>query len=128
MYNYREAVKNDVMDYMENKLSDKFTSVDELRDKLNDDLWVDDSVTGNGSGQYTFNSYEAGEYVRDNMDLVHEMASEFGVSSEEIGNRFMDEDWEWFDVSIRCYLLSEAIDEAIEDIGEKFIEEEDVTE
>lgn len=30
-------------------------------DDVLDDMWVDDSITGNGSGSYTFNAYRAAE-------------------------------------------------------------------
>lgn len=34
-------------------------------DDMYDDLFVDDSVTGNGSGSYTFNHIRAQEYTKD---------------------------------------------------------------
>lgn len=34
-------------------------SVDELREALNDELWVCDHVTGNASGSYTFSTWQA---------------------------------------------------------------------
>lgn len=51
------------------------------------------------------------------MDIVRDMANEFCVSSEEIGKHFMNEDWEWFDVSVRCYLLNECIAPALNELG-----------
>ena len=73
-------------------------------------------MTGNASGSYTFNSFKAKEYVTDNMDLVLDMTSEFGIEAETIAEHFLNEDWEWFDVSIRCYLLGECISEALEEL------------
>lgn len=54
MYDYREEIKNDIMDYVEDEiyLAD-FSGREELEEKLNDDLWTVDSVTGNASGSYT---------------------------------------------------------------------------
>ena len=43
------------------------------------------------------------------MDYISDMCSEFGIDAAEIGRRFLNEDWEWFDVSIRCYLLGQAV-------------------
>lgn len=56
-YNYLEAVKEDVREYINNeiKLLD-FSSLEELEEKLNDDLWINDNVTGNASGSYYCNS------------------------------------------------------------------------
>lgn len=41
-------------------------------------------------------------------------------TSREIGNRFLDEDWEWLDVTIRCYILGSVISELLEDAEEDF--------
>lgn len=126
MYNYLEAMKEDIVDvfsdyYNEEDLKE-FNDLDELKEDLYDKLWIDDSVTGNASGSYTFNSYQAKENVMDNMDLCKEALEEFCVDAETIGEKFLNEDWEYLDVTIRCYLLSQAIEEAI---GELEIEIEE---
>lgn len=66
MYNYFNAVREDVENYVdENKSSyqDYFDDEDwdGLEEKLNEDLWAEDSVTGNASGSYTFSRYQAEE-------------------------------------------------------------------
>lgn len=122
MYDYRRAVREDVLDYINNEVNfEDFESIEELEEKLNDDLWCVDSVTGNASGSYTFNSFKAREYVLDNFDLLREMAEEFG-EVEEAGKKLMSEEWEWCDVSIRCYILGSAISEALEEIADDFEE------
>lgn len=120
-YNYLEAITDDVMEFIKNEVNlQDYNNEDDLIEYLNDTLWTDDSVTGNGSGSYTFNRYKAKEYVVDNMELVAEMADEFGVDNKTLGEKFRDEDWEYFDVSIRCYLLYQAITEAIEKMNITF--------
>lgn len=89
---------------------------DDLETNLHDDLWICDSVTGNASGSYTFNRQKAKENVVDNMDLLAEMADCFGLETKQIGEKFLEENWEYFDVSIRCYLLSNAISEVLDDM------------
>ena len=117
MYNYLEAIKNDINDYItENINLDDFESRSELEEKLNDDLWIEDSVTGNASGSYTFNSFKAKENLEGNMDLVRDMASDFGLDGATIAEKFMNEEYEYFDVSIRCYLLGQAIAEVLDDL------------
>ena len=71
-YNYLEELKSDVRNYIKEVASDYMDceDMDELRDSLYDNLWDEDSVTGNGSGSYTFNREKAKEYVSDNMDLM----------------------------------------------------------
>lgn len=119
-YNYMDSLKNDIRNYLEDEVIDYMERLeddrDELEQELNDDLWINDSVTGNGSGSYTFNRNKAKENVIANMDLVAEMADAFCVELSELGKRFKDEDWEWFDVSIRCYLLGQAISEVLDEL------------
>ena len=122
-YNYLENIKADVKEYIDNEINLKdFSDREELEEKLNDDLWTEDSITGNASGSYTFNRFQAQEYVTDNMDLLEEMCEEFGVGAETIGQKFLDCEWEWMDVSIRCYLLGQAISEVLDEMEEELEE------
>lgn len=117
MYNYYDSVRADVLDYIRNNVDlAEFDSLEDLAEKLNDDLWITDSVTGNASGSYTFNSYTAKEYVSENLDLLAEMCLDFCVDLSDIGRHFLTENWEWFDVSIRCYVLGTCICDALEEI------------
>lgn len=90
-YNYNEAVKNDVLDYIRNEVNfSEFEDLEELEQSLNDDLWTVDSVTGNASGSYTFNRYQAQEYVMDNIELLNEACEEFGTNTETVGEKFLN--------------------------------------
>lgn len=127
MYDYRIAIKADVSEaindrFDEIKNRDDIQDADDLREFLQDELWADDSVTGNASGSYTFSRATARDYVmgadfygNDNTELVLGMAESFGIDAKTIGEHFLADDWEWFDVSIRCYLLGECIDAVIEE-------------
>ena len=112
MYDYLEAIKADVKEAIENNYDVSGYTPEELEEKLNEDLWIDDSVTGNGSGSYTFNSAQAKEYVLDNLDLLKEAAEEFCCTGRAEEWLF-DERWEDADVTIRCYLLDTAISEVL---------------
>lgn len=115
IYDYHDAVLTDVIQYiMDEEPERECSDRDELEEKLNDELWTVDSVTGNGSGSYTFSREEAKRNVSCNVDLVREMAEEFCVEKRDLAQHFLDEDWEWFDVSIRCYLLGWAIHYAMD--------------
>ena len=119
-YNYLEAMKSDILDYIREEIDfTEFETLEELEEKLNDDLWTVDSVTGNGSGSYTFSRVKAEEYVRDNWDLMREAAEEF-CEAELFMKWAFNEEWESIDVSIRCYLLGNAICEALEEIKQEF--------
>ena len=115
-YNYLEELKSDVRNYIKEVASDYMDceDMDELRDSLYDNLWDEDSVTGNGSGSYTFNREKAKEYVSDNMDLMVEAYKDLD-SIESLVDDLEALDFETIDVTIRCYMLSQALDEVLED-------------
>ena len=110
MYNYKESIVSDILDYIKLEcITVTEENREEIEEQLNDELWTNDSITGNASGSYTFNSNVAREYVLDNMDLCTDMLKEFCVENDEIAKHFLNGDYEWFDVYIRCYLLGECI-------------------
>lgn len=114
-YNYREVMKNDVLEAIKEYMEWEEVSVEDLDiDALKDYLWTDDSVTGNGSGSYTMNSEKAKEYVLDNEDLQVEVITEFGLDSEVIADKLHA--WEYWDVVIRCYLLDEVLQNALQEL------------
>ena len=125
-------------DYLENEIEDVKRAIEErytqeeigealsisinrrdFAEKLYDELWIDDSVTGNASGSYTFSTYEAEENLCHNLDLLVEALEEFGESESDALSRGA----EYCDVTIRCYLLGEAIDVVLDEL-EGEIEEE----
>lgn len=118
MYDYRaetidniiEAINENYPQYTEEYIAENY---DEVYEELNDSLWIDDSVTGNASGSYTFNRAEAEEYVKDNMELCVEACREFGCL-DNLGYKIADDEWEYLDVTIRCYILGECISEALD--------------
>lgn len=119
MYNYLENVTNDAKQaILENMKDWDFTDRDELEEKANDNLWVNDSVTGNGSGSYTFNREAAKEYVTgsdDGLDMLRDAVREFDCEHETF-TAFLKNDWEYLDCTIRCYLLYQAISAAIDEL------------
>lgn len=121
-YYYDQTTENVVQMIIDNNYYDIECDddLDDLRDQIYDDAWMDDAVTGNASGSYTFSSYKAKEYVTENEELLKEAIAEFGVGAESVSEHFLNNDWEYFDVTIRCYVLSACIDNAIEQAKEMF--------
>lgn len=125
-YNYLESIKEDVKNWLSYD-GEKFKTEhadesgewlrddnrDEIADELNDLLWANDSVTGNGSGSYTFNTWQAEENVCHNLDLLAEACEEFGSSTD-----LLKDGAEACDVTIRCYLLNQAIAEVLDEMLE----------
>lgn len=123
-YDYEYAVQNDVRQYIEDEVNraDWDDNRDGLEEELNDTLFTHDSVTGNGSGSYTFNAWTAEEYVCHNLDLLGEALSEFGCGPEYL----MEHGAEEADVTIRCYLLPQCIASILDDLeAEGYFDEEE---
>lgn len=116
-YNYEEAVKNDVRAWIEDdvKFSEWEDDREGLEEYLNDELFTVDSVTGNGSGSYTFNTWEAEENICHNMDLLIGACEEFGDNA----GRMLEKGAEACDVAIRCYLLGDAIAAVLDELEEE---------
>ena len=115
-YNYLENVTNDAKQaILENLNYWKFSDREELEEVANDELWINDSVTGNGSGSYTFSTWQAEENLCHNMDELEEACEEFG---QDIGEA-VKQGAEYCDVTIRCYLLGQAISAAIDELEEE---------
>lgn len=123
-YNYYDAMYDDIKEYIEEDVDfDDFDDFDECYEKLYDDMWVADSVTGNASGSYTFNTYRAEEYICHNGELLEEACDEFGEDIGELYKRGA----EICDVTIRCYMLSQVLPEVLDDMGidEDYFEDRD---
>lgn len=122
-YNYLEAVTSDVLDYIKEEINlDEWKGNREgLEEKLNDKLWTVDSVTGNASGSYTFNAWEAEENLAHNWDLLAEALDEFGQDGTDV----LRQGAEAMDVTIRCYLLGQAIAEALDELEEELAEDDE---
>ena len=111
-YDYLSAVESDVREYIENNVNfHDYSDLDEMKEDLNEKLFVEDSVTGNASGSYTFNTWKAEEYLCHNLDLLAEANEEFGGSSD-----ILSDGAEMCDVTIRCYLLGQAIENVAPDM------------
>ena len=118
-YDYFETVKEDLKQYVKDVYYPE--SVEDVetidRDVLYDEAFASDAVTGNASGSYTFNTWDAEENLCHNMDLLEEAANEFGDGLELLGRGA-----EACDVTIRCYVLGQVIDDALEELKEELPE------
>ena len=115
-YNYLEEMKSDIRVYIgeiytPEEIADQLLDLDSFQEKLNDELWTEDSVTGNASGSYTFSTWKAEEYICHNLDLLKEAVTEFCCNID-----ILEKGAEYCDVTIRCYLLGQAIAETLEEL------------
>lgn len=108
-YDYVEAVKNDIREYLKDKGVGYVDPDGDERQELEDEMFVSDSVTGNASGSYTFSTWKAEEYLCHNSDLLKD-------ALESFGGEFKDP--ESNDVTIRCYLLNQCFTAVLEEWNE----------
>ena len=114
-YDYYIEVANDIENWLEFNDFDlsQFGDRDEAVDFLNDNLWAEDSITGNGPYGYANESLSE-EYLCHNLDLASEAYEEFGYE----GIKF-DDGAEAIDVTIRCYLLGQLLQEVIDELKDE---------
>lgn len=111
-YDYFEEMKKDVKEYLENTNERDF-------DNLHDEMWNDDSITGSASGSYTISTYKAEENICHNWDLLKEALEEFGTDFGEA----LEKGAEFCDVTIRCYLLGQVLQDVLDELEEAEEEE-----
>ena len=115
-YNYLEQVTTDAKEaILEDMEYWSFDDRDELEEVAYDELMLYDSVTGNVSGSYYFSTWKAEEALCHNWDLLAEACEEFGQDIGEAVKRGA----EFCDVTIRCYLLGQAIAAALDELEEE---------
>lgn len=124
---YLDMIEDDVSEWINENidLDEWKRDRDGLEQKLNNELFNEDSVTGNASGSYYCDAYKAEADLEHCLDLLAEALKEFGydISATEM----LDKGAEWCDVAIRCYLVGEAIRNVLDELEEdgKFDEDED---
>lgn len=116
-YNYEEAVKRDVKDYIFNENLYPHTSyeAEQLTELLGDELWAVDTITGNG-GDFYADSETCRDMLRGNEELYAEAARELGC--ENLNDYCLNP--QAADCTVRCYLLGTAVYKAVNELLEMF--------
>lgn len=115
-YDYRKSLMDDIRNYIdENDIKITSENRDDVEEELRDSLMNNDSVTGNASGSYTFNTWQAEENLCHNLELLQDACNEFCCEPRL-------DSAEWCDVVIRCYLLGECLSSVLDELE---VEEED---
>ena len=112
---YIEETKENAKEYIKDEW-------DYLKDKdkeeIFDILFLEDSVTGNGSGSYTFSTYQAEQNIAELLfddDFIDELEQTFGGNLGDLIKRGA----EAVDVTARCLALYYVdIDEILEELKE----------
>ena len=128
-YDYRRAITDDVKDWLVNgglfDVNGSYTYDGEfdLYNWIYDELFNEDSITGNGTYYYGTEEF-CSNCLSDNFDLLYEAALEFDIGNEVNGliKHYEQKDLaRYFDCTIRCYLLSECIYKAVDELFEEGI-------
>lgn len=110
-YDYKQAVKDDIRQWIDDNVEPgTYKSRDDMDSGIYDDLFVDDQVTGNGSGSYWFNRADAEKVLYDGLDYLGDAIDEYGSTD------CLREGAEACDVTIRCYLLGECLSDVLDDL------------
>ena len=116
-HDYHEEMKADILEYLNEEYTTEeikrnLEDKDEFYEKLFDDLWVTDSVTGNASGSYTFNRWDAEENICHNLGLLKDALDEFGSTLADA----LEKGAEFCDVTIRCYMLGSVLYQVLNEL------------
>lgn len=122
-YDYRRVLTDDLKDWIVNDTDIMEEGIieerdDELPNWIYDEVWGRDEITGNG--MYFYDTEEkCSEHLADNYELLYDAVREFSVDDdiriliEYFKNKSLAR---YFDCTIRCYLLSECIGTALEEL------------
>lgn len=116
-YDYRIEMANDILNYIQSNITfeDWEFRVD-FEDYLYNELWADNSITGNDGNYYSTES-DCEAFLAYNLDLMMEACEEFCVDMKTLLQHYHNGDLaRYLDCTIRCYLLGEVIYEILNDI------------
>ena len=122
-YDYRKAMCEDIKNWiLANDAIEKAHANnwdrDDFLEYLNDELWDDDSITGNGYHYYDTED-KCAEYVAHNLDLFLNVIDDWGspvINGRETPELFKHPA-QYADCTIRCYLFWECADRALDELG-----------
>lgn len=114
MYNYRQAIKADVLKWIEDNEYEPSASDTprEVMEDLCDTLYNLDEITGNTD--WYDSELQCSKYLAGNFDIVYDALEEFGTTGETVARYYAEQSIaRFFDCTIRCYLLYDIIHEII---------------
>jgi hypothetical protein len=123
-HDYETEIRNDLADWLRETADYDHMTADDFenaRERLEDEAWTSDSVTGNGSGSYYCSTWKAEEAICHNLDLLGEALREFGDTGADI----LEKGAEACDVTIRCYLLGQVFGDVFGKVLDELREKEE---
>lgn len=130
-FDYKEAVKKDIFEYLKENYRNEeifdyiyredgefFVGFDEgFVQKITRE--ATEKVTGEYSVNYVCSKEKAKECVlADGIDILNQLVFDGFLDKEEIGDYFLDEDWQALDAECRWYCCIEMSQEAVDEFEE----------
>lgn len=120
-YNYRESMIKDIKEYITDNPQDWADPLvtDDLINYWYDILWAEDCITGNGAYWYDTED-KCSEYLSNNFDILYEAVDEYFIGDDinalikQYENKSLAR---YFDCIIRCYLLYDCLEQALEELN-----------
>lgn len=119
MYNYREAMVKDIMDFVIDNYMEPAPGMtkEEYIEALDDELWGVDEVTGNGVCYYGTEEECAG-YVGYGLPDLIDALEEFNFDfTQDMKEAFRKAPARYMDCFIRTHLLYECVETAVDKLG-----------
>lgn len=116
---YIKELENDIREVISIKFEEdelKEMSESDFREKIELlDLYNRDDVTGNASGSYEFNSWQAEENICHMWNEIQDMIDDGFITIDNFQYGA-----EGIDVALRCYFLNEALENIISEMESKY--------
>lgn len=114
-YNYILNIKKDIKEWMIDNYFDisEYSNNEDAHEFLHDELWDEDSITGNG-GKWYASIEECEVYLCGNWALIFEAINDFCVDMNDALKRYGKNLPQFLDCLVRLNLLDEAIGDVLE--------------
>ena len=122
-YDYELEVMNSLKrwitgetDILDNR--EAYGTDEELADWIEDEVWANDEITGNGDFAYDSED-QCSTYLAGNTELLYEALTAMNPDDDEMSllEHYRQQDlMQYFDTCIRCYVLKECIGYVMEDL------------
>lgn len=121
-YNYREEMVKDIKKYIVDNYMEPEPGMtrDEYEERLSDELWDIDEITGNGGMYYADEDTCAGYVGYGLIDLIDAL-EEFGFDfTHDMMDAFRAAPARYLDCLVRTHILYECVSKAVDELGYKF--------
>ena len=116
-YDYLAALEYDIKEWCRYEYFNlsEYEDIEDAHEFLHDELWDDDSITGNGGNWYA-STAECEEYLSGNWNLIFNAIENFCVDMNEEIKKYKEDTPCFLDCLVRLDLLDKAIGNVLEDL------------